>query len=255
MMMRMALWLAVAVVALAGAPASAADVRVLTAGAFKQVVLAAAPEWERETGHRLVVENDTAGALARRVARGEGFDLLIVPPAQMEALARAGHVAPGAVPLARVGVGVGVRDDAPRPDIGSVEAFRAAVLAAPRIAYIDPASGGSSGTYVEGLLGRLGIAEAMRDRRVLVRGGLVAERVADGSADLAIHQISEILPVAGVALVGPLPAEIQSWTVYSGALAPSPSPAGGAARGFLARLAGPEGRAVLRAKGMEPPAE
>ncbi|MBP0493583.1 molybdate ABC transporter substrate-binding protein [Pararoseomonas indoligenes] len=248
-------WFAVAATVLACSPAAAADVRVLTAGAFKAVVLAAAPAWERETGHHLVVANDTAGALARRVTEGEGFDLLIVPPAQMEALARAGRVAPGAVPLARVGVGVGVRADAPRPDVASVEAFRAAVLAAPRIAYIDPASGGSSGAYVEGLLQRLGVADQMRDRRVLVRGGLVAERVADGSADLAIHQISEILPVAGVVLVGPLPAEIQSWTSYSGGLSPSPTAGGEAARGFLAHLAGPAGRAVLRAKGMEVPAE
>jgi molybdate transport system substrate-binding protein len=139
-------------------------------------------------------------------------------------------------------------------------AFRAAVLAAPRIAYIDPASGGSSGPYVAGLLERLGIAEAMRGRSVLVAGGLVAARVVDGSAELAIHQISEILPVAGAVLVGPLPADIQFWTHYSGAVSPgtlSPgalSPGTGeAARGFLERLAGPEGQAILRARGMEPP--
>jgi len=243
-------WMTVLAVLLAGGTAGAEEVRVLTAGAFKAVVLDAAPAWERETGHRLAVENDTAGALARRVESGAAFDLLILPPAPMEALARAGRVAGPAVPLARVGVGVAVRAGAARPDVSTVEAFRAAVLAAPRIAYIDPASGGSSGVYVAGLLERLGVAEAMRDRRVLVPGGLVAERVADGSADLAIHQISEILPVAGAVLVGPLPPEIQNWTAYAGA--PSPT-AGEAARGFLARLAGPEGRAVLRARGMEPP--
>ncbi|TPG48154.1 ABC transporter substrate-binding protein [Roseomonas nepalensis] len=226
------------------------EVRVLTAGAFKGVVVAAAPDWERETGHRLVVDNDTAGALARRVTAGESFDLLVVPPAQMAALARAGRVAEGAVPLARVGIGVAVRQGAPRPDIGTVEALRAAILAAPRLAYIDPASGGSSGTHVAWLLGRLGVAEAMRGRSVLVPGGLVAERLVDGSADFAIHQISEILPVAGAALVGPLPAEVQLYTTYAGALAPN---AGEAARGFLARLSGEAGRAVLRARGMEPP--
>lgn len=232
------------------AGAGADEVRVLTAGAFKGVVLAAAPDWERETGHRLVVDNDTAGALARRVTAGESFDLLVVPPAQMGPLARAGRVAEGAVPLARVGIGVAVREGAPMPEIGTVEAFKAALLAAPRIAYIDPASGGSSGTHVAWLLGRLGIAEEMRGRSVLVPGGLVAERLVDGSAELAIHQISEILPVAGAVLVGPLPAEVQLYTTYAGALAPN---AGEAARGFLARLSGDAGRAILRAKGMEPP--
>jgi len=231
-------------------PAAADTVRVLTAGAFKAVVLAAAPAWERETGHRLVVDNDTAGALLRRVSGGEAFDLLVIPPAQAATLERAGRTAPGALPLARSGLGVAVPAGAPRPGLDSVDALRAAILAAPRIAYIDPASGGSSGPYVAGLLDRLGIADTMRGRSVLVPGGLVAERVADGSASLAIHQISEILPVPGAALAGPLPAEAQFWTAYSGALAPG---AGEAARGFLARLAGEEGRAILREKGMEPP--
>ena len=243
-------WVLLAAVLASAGTARADEVRVLTAGAFKQVLLAAAPDWERETGHRLVVDNDTAGALARRVAAGESFDLLVLPPAQMQALSRAGQVGGEAVPLARVGIGVAVRDGAPRPAIGTVEALREALLAAPRIAFIDPASGGSSGAHVAWLLGRLGIAEEMRGRSLLVPGGLVAERVADGSADLALHQISEILPVRGAALVGPLPAEVQLYTAYSGALAPSPREA---ARGLLERLSGPEGRAILRAKGMEPP--
>ena len=240
-------WFAVLAALVLSPAALGEEVRVLTAGAFKGVVLAAAPDWERETGHTLRVDNDTAGALARRVLAGEGFDLLVVPPAQMAVLA--GRVA-GAVPLARVGIGVAVRAGAPVPEIGGLAALRAAVLAAPRIAYIDPASGGSSGPHVAALLERLGIAEAMRGRSLLVNGGLVAERVADGSADLAIHQISEILPVPGVVLVGPLPAEAQLHTAYSGATSPA---AGEAARGFLARLAGAEGRAILAARGMEAP--
>jgi len=234
----------------AAGPARAEEVRVLTAGAFKQVLLAAAPDWERESGHRLVVDNDTAGALARRVVAGESFDLLIVPPAQMQTLARAGQVGGDAVPLGRVGIGIAVREGAPRPRIDTLEALREALLAAPRIAYIDPASGGSSGNHVAWLLGRLGIAEEVRGRSVLVPGGLVAERLVDGSADLAIHQISEILPVRGAVLVGPLPAEVQLYTAYSGGLSPTPRQA---ARGLLERLSGPVGREILQAKGMEPP--
>lgn len=248
-MARIWIW---AIVSLAlGGAAQAEDVKVLTSGAFKQIVASVAPAFERETGHRLVVQNDTAGGIARKVEAGESFDLVVVPPAQMKPLAEAGRVAAASVrPLAKVGVGVAVRTGAPHPAIGSVDAFRATLLAASRIAYIDPASGGSSGIYFAGLAERLGIAEAVRGKSVLVKGGLVADRIADGSADLAVQQISELVGFAGVDLVGPLPAEIQSYTTYAGALPPN---APDKAAALLSYLAGPSGRAALAARGMEAP--
>jgi molybdate transport system substrate-binding protein len=232
--------------------ARAAEVTVLTAGAFKQVVMAAAPAYKEATGNTLRVDNDTAGALARRVAGGEAFDLLILPAPVLAELAAKGLLAGAATPLASVGVGVAVRAGVPKPDISTVAAFRQALLNAPKIAYIDPAAGGSSGIYVAGLLTRLGVADTLRSRSVLVQGGLVADRVADGSADLAIHQISELLPVKGVELVGPLPEEIQSYTTYAGAVGGAArQPA--AARDFLNLLGGPAGLAILREKGMQAP--
>jgi molybdate transport system substrate-binding protein len=232
--------------------ARADDLTVLTAGAFKQVVVAAVPAFEARTGHRVEVRNDTAGALARRVAGGERFDVLLLPPAQLQPLAAGGRVAPdGIVPLARTAIGVAVAAGAPRPRIDTVEDFRQALLDARRVAYIDPASGGSSGIYLDGLFRRLGVADAVRAKAVLVPGGLVAERLATGEADLAVHQISEILPVAGAALVGPLPESIQNHTTYAGAVA-SDSAHPDAARAFLAALAAPEAAATLRDKGMQP---
>jgi molybdate transport system substrate-binding protein len=117
--------------------------------------------------------------------------------------------------------------------------------------YIDPAAGGSSGIYVSGLLDRLGIGAEVRPKSVLVRGGYSADRVASGEAELAVQQISELLPVKGVVLVGPLPAEIQSYTVYSAGIA-ADTPRMPAARALISLLRSPEGTAAIRSKGMEP---
>lgn len=236
---------------LLGASAAAADLKVLTAGAFKPVLMAVAPAFEQRSGHRLVVDNDTAGALSRRILGGEAFDLVLLTPAALKTLSA--QVAPGApTPLARVAIGVAVRQGTPAPDIGSVAAFQQALLSARALATIDPVAGGSSGIYLWQLFEKMGIAAQLKPKAVLVPGGLVAQKLVTGEADLALHQISEILAVPGATLVGPIPAEIQNYTVYAGALAANTAQAD-AARALLAMLAGPEGRAVLQAKGMEAP--
>jgi molybdate transport system substrate-binding protein len=231
--------------------AGAADIKVLTAGAFKQVVLAMLPEFEKTTGHKVTLDNDTVGALAKRIAGGEAFDVAILSPAAIDTLAKDGKVAPGGVALARVGVGVVVKAGAPQPDIATVAAFKQALLAAKSVAYIDPAAGGSSGIYVAGLLERLGIAGAVTPKARLIKGGAVAEHVAAGEAEIGIHQISEILPVKGATLVGPLPKEIQNYTVYAAGVGAAARD-GDAAKALVAFLSGPAAAPVLQAKGMEP---
>jgi molybdate transport system substrate-binding protein len=233
-------------------PAAAATLKILTGGAFKQVVVALVPEFEAHTGQRVEVRNDTAGALSRRIAGGETFDLAVITPPVLQALAAQGHVAAdGIVPLAKVAIGVAVKSGTPKPEIGTAEQFKQAVLDARKVAYVDPAAGGSSGIYLDALFQRMGIADQVRAKAVLVPGGLVAERLVNGEADLAIHQISEILPVAGVTLVGPLPDAIQNYTTYAGAVssrAANPE----AAKAFLAALGGQQALEVLRSKGMAP---
>jgi molybdate transport system substrate-binding protein len=247
--MRRLILLALVLLAL---PARAAEIRVLTAGAYKPVILALAPAFESESGHRLAVMNDTAGALAKRIAAGEGFDVAVLSPALVDEFAGRGLFAAGTrTDLARVGIGVAVREGAPAPDIGTVAAFKAAIEAAPSIALIDPKAGGSSGVYLAALFARLGLTEVVARKAVLVQGGLVAERVATGEAALGIHQISEILPVRGVRLVGPLPAEIQNETVYAAGIGARAADAD-AARALVRTLAGPQAAAVLAAKGMQP---
>jgi molybdate transport system substrate-binding protein len=191
--------------------------------------------------------------LIRRIEAGEPFDVVLISPSGLDQLAKAAKiVADSETKVAKVGVGVAVKQGAPKPDISTVAAFKAAMLGARSVAYIDPAAGGSSGIYVAKLFKTLGIADAIAPKAVLVNGGLAAEAVVDGRADIVVHQISEILAVPGATLVGPLPAEIQSETVYAGAVAVA-SGSKDAAQALLATLAGPAARAVLSAKGMEPP--
>lgn len=228
------------------------DIKVLTAGAFKPVLQAMQPDFEAGTGHRLTIVNDTAGALQRRISGGEAFDVVVSSPASLQALTGR-HVAasPAPVPVARVAIGVAVLPGRPLPDISSVEAFQQTLLQTPRIALIDPASGGSSGIYLAQLFERWGLAAPLKPRSVLVPGGLVAQKLVDGSADLAIHQISEILAVPGVQLVGPLPAQIQNYTTYAAALSAASTQVQ-AAQALVKALQAPGLRQVLQSKGMEP---
>jgi molybdate transport system substrate-binding protein len=250
--MKTLLSLAVALAA-AGVPVGvrAAEIKVLTAGAFKEVLLAVVPEFERRTGHKVTVANDTVGALTRRIEGGEAFDVAVLTPRAVDELTGKGKFVEGTrTPLARVGVGVMVRAGAPKPDIGTVDAFKRALLAAKSIAYIDPASGGSSGIYVAGLLGKLGIADQVGSKTRLKHGGHVADLIVSGDAELGIHQISEIVPVKDVTLVGPLPAEIQNYTVYAAGLG-AHARESAAARALIEALTGAGAAGVLRSRGME----
>ena len=242
----------IAICAAVALPAQAAELKLLTTGAFKQVVLAVVPEYEKKTGNKVVVDNDTAGGLQKRIDGGETFDVAIITPGAIDGLAKEGKVVASThTKLASVGVGVGVKEGAPKPDISTVDAFKKALLAAKAVAYIDPAGGGSSGIYFDKLLEKLGIANEVRAKAKLKKGGYAAEFVASGEADLVVHQISEIIPVKGVALVGPLPAEIQNVTTYSGAVS-TKSAQQEASQALLKQFSDPQTAALLKDKGMQP---
>lgn len=220
---------------------------------MKAVVLELVPQFEKETGHKAVVDNDTAGGVTRRVEGGEAVDVVVNTPNGLNALASRGKVVNGSrVNIARVGIGVVVKAGAPAPDIGSVDAFKRALLAAKSVAYIDPAAGGSSGIYLAGLFEKLGIAADLKPKAKLKQGGYVAELIANGEAELGLHQISEILPVKGVKLVGPLPAEIQNYTTYAAAIA-TDAKQPDAAQALIKLLTGPAADSMLKSRGMERP--
>ena len=209
--------------------------------------------FQRESGHGIRFDYGTAGQILAKLKEGQRPDVVIVTSPVIAELEQMGTVIAGsATPLARTGIGIGVLEGAPLPDISSVEGFRKALLAARAVAYIDPAVGGTSGKHFASVLERLGIADAIRPKAVLVPGGYAAERVAKGEADLVVHQISEILPVKGVMLVGPLPPELQLYTTYTAALM-SGTVNAEAARAWIRYLAGPAGRKAFADRGMEAP--
>ena len=232
--------------------ADAAEIKVLTAGAFKQVVVALVPDFEKQTGHKVTVDNGTAGALRKRIAGGEAFDVAVITPAVVDELIGQGKISAGSrINLASVGVGVVVKEGAPKPDVSTVDKFKQALLAAKTVAYIDPASGGSSGIYIDKLLAKLGIADQVRAKAKLKKGGHVADLIVSGEAELGLHQISEIVPVKGAALVGPLPKEIQNTTTYAAGLSAAPKDSD-AAKALIKMLSSPAAAAMLKSKGMEP---
>jgi len=235
--------------------ARAAELKLLTAGAFKSTVMALLPDYERASGNKVLLENDTVGGLMKRIEAGEKFDVVVMTPETVDKLAGEGKVISGSrTNLARVGVGVMVKTGAKKPDISTVEAFKKAVLEAKSISFIDPASGGSSGIYIEKLFERLGISDQVKPKEKLKQGGYVADYVESGEAELGIHQISEILPHAGVTLVGPLPKEIQNYTVYAAGIGAGTQDSD-AAKALIASLVGPSAQALFKSKGMEPGAD
>ena len=141
---------------------------------------------------------------------------------------------------------------APQPNIGSVEGLRRTLLDARTVAYIDPASGGTSGIYVAKLFQQLGIASQMQPKSVLVRGGLAAERVARGEAEIALQQASELRLVPSVKFAGMLPAAVQNWTVYAGALSPA-ARTKDAALSLMSVLSDPGLEPILRKRGLDTP--
>jgi len=234
-------------------PAAADTIKVLTGGAFKPVLTDMLADFEKETGHKVTVRNDTAGALSQRLRTGEAFDIVILPTTNLDALAAEGRVSDDSItPFGKVGVGVVVALSAPQPNIGSVEGLRRTLLDARSVAYIDPASGGTSGIYVAKLFQHLGIASQMQPKSVLVRGGLAAERVARGEAEIALQQASELRLVPSVKFAGMLPAAVQNWTVYAGALSPA-ARSKDAALNLMSVLSDPGLEPILRKRGLETP--
>jgi molybdate transport system substrate-binding protein len=230
----------------------AADIRVLSAGAIKPSLVEVVAAFEKETGHKVRLENDTAGALARRVEAGEKFDVVIVTAAGLKNLVASGKLeGASAMAVARCGIGVAVKEGAALPKIATVDEFRATLLSARAIAHIDPNAGGSSGIYLTKLFDTWGIADRIRAKAVLVPGGLTAQRLLTGEADIALQQLSELLVVPGAQYVGPIPAEIQHYTEYSaGVSTGSTEPL--AARAFLASMKTEAAKSIMRKGGLEP---
>ncbi len=235
----------------AGPPPSpeAPGVEVVSTLALMGVLRELAPGYEKATGTRIAPAFAPTAALAGRIGAGEAADVAVLTAAGIDELARDGTLAPGGrVDLARSVVGVAVRAGAPKPDIGSPEAFARALLDARSIAY---SRAGASGIVFADLIRRLGIADQVNAKATVIPSGLTGELVARGEAEIAVQQVSELMEVAGIDIVGALPAELGGATVFSGApFAASPRKAAGAA--LLAFLSSPDAAPVYGRRRLEP---
>ena len=228
-------------------------IKVLSAGAVQSMVEALGREFERASGNTLDLNFNTAGSLRDRVKNGESADLVILSESLIASLDQPGMFVPGSVTaLGRTVTGVAVREGAPVPDISTPEAFKQALLKARSVAYTDPKAGGSSGTFFAGLLERLGIADEVNKKAVLgKRGYEVAQAIADGRAEIGTTFISEVLPVKGVKVVGPLPGDLHTANTYTAAI-PAGSASRAAAMALLRALTNPATRNRWTAAGLEP---
>jgi molybdate transport system substrate-binding protein len=241
--------LATALTLAPGVAAEAMETKVLTSAAPRGVLREIAPVFERATGQRLAIESAFAADLKRRIEAGNPFDVAILPPDMADDLMRGGKLATGSrVDLGRTGMGVAVRSGARKPDIGTLDAFRRALLAAPTIAYAD---GGASGVQFHSILARLGIADAVKPKLRPYPSGGAVEALARGEADLVVVGIAPILSVPAVELVGWLPPELQSYIVFTGSIGTAAKQPD-AAQALLNLLTSPATIALFKSQGFEP---
>jgi len=223
--------------------------KILSTHAVQEALSELGPAFERVSGVGLAIDYDPANALKRAIEAGMPFDVAIVTRTVIDELALKGKVrAETCKDICRSGLGVAVRQDVAAPDIATADAFRRSLLAARSVVRSKE---GTSGLYFETLLDRLGIADAMRGKIVLGPSGRIAELVVRGEAEMGVQQIPELLPVKGVQYVGPLPGELQLWTVFAAGIGSNANdPA--AAKTFIEALVAPSAVALFRAKGLEP---
>jgi molybdate transport system substrate-binding protein len=225
-----------------------AELRVMSSLATKEAYLELLPQFEKSSGHKVATSWVGMVDILKRIKGGETTDVVIGSAAAVDELTQAGKLAAPRTDIAKSGVGVAVRAGAPRPDISSGEAVKRALLKAGSIGY----SSGPSGVYLSRLFEKWGVAAELKPKITQTQPGVaVGALVARGEVEIGFQQVSELLPVAGIDLIGPLPADIQIVTVFAGA-AHVAAKERDAARALLAFLGSPAAAAVMRRKGLEP---
>jgi len=217
-----------------------------------QVVGALTDAFRRETGHDVELSFGTVGALQKRLDAGETADVLVLGAPAIDKMAKAGAV-DGATKIATTSVGIAVREGTVAPDISTPQAFKQALVAARSVAFSDPAVGGSAGVHLAKLFVEMGLADAIARKGMPQQsGGEVANRVANGEADIGMTLIAEIMPIQGARVIGPLPAPLGNDTTYAGAVTAG-SAAQDAGRAFIAALTQPSTRGAWEAAGFKLP--
>jgi molybdate transport system substrate-binding protein len=246
--------IALAALLLAARTANAAEIKALISTALKAPFEEIAAQFEKTTGHKVTAAYGPTGGLAKRIADGEAADMVVLG-SQTSELMQQGKLAAGSnTDIARGMIGAGVMKGAPKPDISSEAAFKAALLSAKSIAVTDPASGGGSGVYFGKLFDQMGLTQTLKPKLKLAAGGpngYAATFVARGEAEFALQPIPELMAVPGIEIVGPLPGAFQNVTTYTASIPVSAKEAD-AAKALIKALAAPSSAAIYRAKGLEP---
>lgn len=231
--------------------AQAVEIKVLCANGMQTVMEELGPKFESSTGHKLAITFDTGGSTIKR-AGGELADVVIAIREGIAGLAKEGRVATDTVAaIASTGISVAIRKGAPKPDIGSPETFKQALLSAKSITYLNPADGGASGIHFAKVLDRLAIANEMKSKTIFApKASALGPMVANGDAEIGVLQYQLLYGVPGTEIVGPLPTDLQSTTVFSAALMTS-SGHPEAGKALLTFLRTAEAAAAIKAKGMD----
>jgi len=224
-----------------------APIKILSGGAMRPLIAEVVPLFERASAMKVAIEFRLTSVFTKEIEAGAAFDIALLPRPELDELVKAGRIAPHATTdVTRSAVGLCVRGGASKPDIATAEGFKRTLIAARSIAYTD----GPSGTYIAGLLQRLGIAEAVKPKTKLTSKP-VAELVAAGEAEIGLQQIVAMLPVKGAELVGPLPSELQDLIIYAAGISAGAQNLT-AAQNFVALMRSPVVALLIRATGMEP---
>jgi molybdate transport system substrate-binding protein len=244
---RMMAPIAALALALLASGAQAAEIKVLASTAVKTTLEELAPQFEKATGNKVDLTFAPAAALKVKIDEGAAFDVAILAAGVTDSLSGSGKIDTPPTTIAHSGIGVAIRKGAPKPDISTSGAFKQALLNAKSIGFT---AAGATGAYLKTLFEKLGIADELKPKIKLLPGA-AGEAAASGEVEMGMTQISEILPYAGAELLGPLPADIQSYTYFSAAIS-TVSKESDVAKAFIKFLAAPQALAVIKAKGMEP---
>ena len=233
---------------IAGSAAIAAEITVVsTAGPMPEMMGALVPMFERESGHKVTVKFQGAPQTMKELKEGAGIDLVIAGDDVIGDLVKNGGAVGGSSKIMLSRVGVAVRAGAPKPDIGSADAFKAALVAAKSVAY----SQGASGQHFTAVIARLGLVDTLKPKTIIVQGKPVGAAVAAGEAEIGVQQVAELLPVPGIDFVGPLPGDLQKIIVYAAAV-PAKAKEPEAAKALMNFLTSDAAVPVIKQKGMYP---
>jgi molybdate transport system substrate-binding protein len=241
------------VLLITGSAADAAEIKVLSALGFRDVLKDLGPKFERATGHKLAITEANMSAVVKLVQGGGTADLVIIPKQGIDDFVKDGKVAAGNVTVVALSLmGVAVRKGFPKPDISSPESLQRTLLAAKTIVYSDASKGSVDGTHFTKVLDRLGIASEIKSKTLLSSPPRTAgDFVANGEAEIGVQQIQNLISIAGIEIVGPLPGDLQYTLVFAAAIMAGAKNAE-SAKALVDFLRTPEAATVIKAKGMEP---